>query len=212
METVKRFTWEVIPTRTPLFKKKCSKCKNSNLYYNSNKFRLNSQKRNIDVWLIYKCVKCDNTCNITILSRTKPELIDKELYRNFSMNDEETAWRYAFDPQIISKNNMELDYSNVEYDIIHENISLKDILYMKEDLIEFEIKARFNLDLKLTVVIRKCFDISSNQLEKMISAGIITILPLCSIKKCRIKNGIRITIHKRKLKDFLDGNSLLQDK
>ena len=57
---------------------------------------MNAQKKNIDVWLIYRCVKCDNTCNMTLLSRTKPDLIDKKLFHSFSMNDREVAWQYAF--------------------------------------------------------------------------------------------------------------------
>ncbi|WP_165026237.1 DUF1062 domain-containing protein [Dysgonomonas sp. ZJ279] len=203
-KTVSQFTWEIIPTSTPLFKRKCSKCKSSNLYYSSDKFRLNSQKRSIDVWLIYKCVKCDNTCNITILSRTRPELIDRELYRKFSDNDEETAWIYAFDAETIRRNSMELDYSNIEYDIVREDVTLKDMIVMDVDLIEFEIKATFNLNLRLTHVIRKCFDISLNQLEKMLEAGVITVLPLGPVKKSKVKDGITVIIHREKLKKYLE--------
>lgn len=209
--TIKQFTWEIIPTSTPLFKRKCSKCRSSNLYYCSNKFRLNSQKKNIDVWLIYRCVKCDNTCNITILSRTRPELIDKELYQKFTTNDEDTAWKYAFDAETIRKNSMELDYSNIEYNIIHEDITLEDILKMDEDLIEFQIKVNFNLNLKLTSVIRECFDVSLNQLEKMLSAGVITVLPLVSVNKCRIKEGITVTVHHEKLKIYLSTEKSKED-
>ncbi|WP_165045923.1 DUF1062 domain-containing protein [Dysgonomonas sp. ZJ709] len=203
-KTVSQFTWEIIPTSTPLFKRKCSKCKSSNLYYSSDKFRLNSQKRSIDVWLIYKCVKCDNTCNITILSRTRPELIDRELYQKFSDNDEETAWIYAFDAETIRRNSMELDCSNIEYDIVREDIALEDMIVMDADLIEFEIKAAFNLDLRLTHVIRKCFDISLNQLEKMLEAGVITVLPLGPVKKSKVKDGITVIIHREKLKKHLE--------
>lgn len=202
--TIKQLTWEIIPTNTPLFKRKCSKCKSSNLYYCSDRFRLNSQKKNIDVWLIYKCVKCDDTCNITILSRTRPELIDKELFQKFSMNDEETAWQYAFDAETIRKNSMELDYTNIEYNIVYENITFEDILKMEEAIIEFEVKASLNLNLKLTTVIRKCFDLSLTQLEKMLSAGIITIQPPVPLKKCKIKDGIVVSIHKGKLKAYLE--------
>lgn len=209
--TIKRYTWEVIPTSTPLLKRKCSKCRSSNLYYCSNKFRLNSQKKSIDVWLIYRCIKCDNTCNMTILSRTKPELIDKELYQKFMMNDENTAWKYAFETETIQKNSMEPDYSNIEYDIIHEDITLEDILKMDKDLIEFEIKTNFNLNLKLTSVIRECLNISLNQLGKMLSAGVITISPLISVNKCRIKEGIIVTIHREKLKIYLSIENIKED-
>lgn len=155
------------------------------------------------MWLIYKCVKCDNTCNITILSRTRPELIDRELYRKFSDNDEETAWIYAFDAETIRRNSMELDYSNIEYDIVREDIALEDMIVMDADLIEFEIKAAFNLDLRLTHVIRKCFDVSLNQLEKMLEAGVITVLPLGPVKKSKVKDGITVIIHREKLKKHL---------
>lgn len=52
---------------------------------------MNAQKRNLDVWLIYRCAACDSTYNLTILSRTKPERIDKELFRKFLENDENLA-------------------------------------------------------------------------------------------------------------------------
>ncbi|MCD8268591.1 MAG: DUF1062 domain-containing protein [Parabacteroides sp.] len=41
---------------------------------------MNSQKRNLDVWLIYRCLECDSTYNLTILSRTKPKLIKKTCF------------------------------------------------------------------------------------------------------------------------------------
>lgn len=201
--TIRHFNWEVIPTDTPLFKRKCSKCKSSNLYYCSDKFRLNSQKKSIDVWLIYKCIKCDNTCNITILSRTRPELIDKELYQKFMMNDEDTAWKYAFDTETAKRNNLESDHCNIEYNIIHENTTLEDIVKMEEDIVVFEIRSNFNLDLKLTSLIRQCFNTSSNQLGKMLESGILTIHPLGSVKKAKVKDGIKVTVNRNKLYTYL---------
>lgn len=199
IETVKKLTWIITPTNTPLFKRKCSKCRSSNLYYCSDKFRLNSQKKHIDVWLIYRCVKCDDTCNITILSRTKPELIDKDLFQRFSQNDKDTAWQYSFDIDTIRKNKMELDYSNIDYDIECESVSLENIIAMKYDTIEFEVQTNFNIDLRLTSLIRRYFGLSANQLEKMLSAGSITVSFLGSVKKCKITNGLIVKIHRSKL-------------
>ena len=75
---------------------------------------MNAQKKNIDVWLIYRCVKCDNTCNITLLSRTKPDLIDKVLFHSFSMNDWKAAWKYAFSAELAGRNHLKTDYDSVE--------------------------------------------------------------------------------------------------
>lgn len=204
-KTVKHLIWEITPDSTPLFKKKCSKCRGSNLYYCSDKFRLNSQKKSIDVWLIYRCVKCDNTCNITILSRTRPELIDKDLYQRFMMNDEATARQYAFDRDTARRNSMELDHSDITYNITHGDITLEDIVKLEEDSVEFEIRSNLNLDFKLTSLIRQCFDLSSNQLEKMLEAGILTIHPSTPLKKSKVKDGITVTIHCDKLKAYLKG-------
>ncbi|WP_029906262.1 DUF1062 domain-containing protein [Prevotella sp. 10(H)] len=198
MGTTKHFVWTVIPAGTPLYKKKCTKCKSSDYYYSSDRFRMNSQKRTIDVWLIYKCQICDNTCNITILSRTKPELIDRELYRKFSMNDEETAWKYAFDMDIIRKNKMEADYDNIEFDIVGDNISLEDIANMEENFIEFEIRAAYHLNIKLLSVIRKGLNISSGRLKKMLEAGSIKV-PMDNIKKYKIGKGTSFTICRKNL-------------
>ena len=112
----KEYVWEIKAKNTPTLKRKCNHC-NSNRFYCSDKFRLNSQKKNIDIWLIYRCVECDSTYNLTILSRTKPEWIKKDLFLNFSGNDEATAWEYAFSAETTRKNNVELDYSSVRQNI-----------------------------------------------------------------------------------------------
>ncbi|MCC8147259.1 MAG: DUF1062 domain-containing protein, partial [Bacteroidales bacterium] len=117
----KEILWEVLPTEAPLYVKKCSKCKVSKHFYCSGKFRMNNQKKNSDVWLIYKCTECDNTFNITILSRVKPHLMDSSLYEKFINNDFDTALTYSLDREIINKNQIQIDYESVKYDIKDES-------------------------------------------------------------------------------------------
>ena len=157
METT--FTWEIKVKNTPLLIKKCSHCE-SDRFYCSDKFRMNAQKKNIDVWLIYRCVKCDNTCNITLLSRTKPDLIDKKLFHSFSMNDREVAWQYAFSAGMASKNKLQIDYDSVEYEVI-SNISFEDIMNMNNEIISIWIECDLELNLKLLSLIKRCFSLST---------------------------------------------------
>mgnify|MGYP000759654286 FL=1 len=152
METT--FTWEIKAKNSPLLIKKCSHC-DSDRFYCSDKFRMNAQKKNIDVWLIYRCVKCDNTCNITLLSRTKPDLIDKKLFHSFSMNDREVAWQYAFSAGMASKNKLQIDYDSAEYEVI-SNISFEDIMNMNNAIISILIECDFELNLKLLSLIKRC--------------------------------------------------------
>ena len=193
METT--ITWEVKVKNTPLLIKKCSHC-DSDRFYCSDKFRMNAQKKNIDVWLIYRCVKCDNTCNLTLLSRSKPDLIDKTLFHSFSMNDKDTAWKYAFSTEMERKNN--LDYGSVEYEVI-PNTSLEDLLNLSNEVIKIHIKCEFEFDLKLSSLIRRCFSLSANQVKRMFEDGIITITSNKPPQKHKVKDGDMILIQREGL-------------
>lgn len=195
METT--ITWEVKVKNTPLLIKKCSHC-DSDRFYCSDKFRMNAQKKNIDVWLIYRCVKCDNTYNLTLLSRSKPDLIDKTLFHSFSMNDKDTAWKYAFSTEMERKNNLRLDYGSVEYEII-PNTSLEDLLNLSNEVIKIHIKCEFEFDLKLSSLIRRRFSLSANQVKRMFEDGIITISGNKPPQKHKVKNEDMILIQREGL-------------
>lgn len=164
---------------------------------------MNAQKRNIDVWLIYRCVECDSTYNLTILSRTKPELIKKDLFEKFSGNDESLAWEYAFSPEIGRKNGVELDYSSVEYEILHDDISVNDILNTDYEVVAFKIQTHFEFGLKLSSVIRLCLGLSANLLNQMIEAEAIFTPEAYPLKKRKIKNGDIVLVNKEKLQNIL---------
>ena len=195
METT--ITWEVKVKNTPLLIKKCSHC-DSDRFYCSDKFRMNAQKKNIDVWLIYRCVKCDNTCNLTLLSRSKPDLIDKTLFHSFSMKDKDTAWKYAFSTEMERKSNLRLDYGSVEYEVI-PNTSLEDLQNLSNEVIKIHIKCEFEFDLKLSSLIRRCFSLSANQVKRMFEDGIITITSNKPPQKHKVKDGDMILIQKEGL-------------
>ena len=199
METT--FTWEIRVKNCPLLIKKCSHC-DSDRFYWRDKFRMNAQKKNIDVWLIYRCVKCDNTCNMTLLSRTKPDLIDKKLFHSFSMNDREVAWQYAFSAGVASRNNLQLDYDSVEYEVIN-TVSLEDILNMSSEIISIQVKCDFDLSLKLSSLIKRCLPLSSTRLKLLFEKGYISLLSGKTSSKCKVKNGDTILMDRKSLIDFL---------
>lgn len=196
METT--ITWEVKVKNTPLLIKKCSHC-DSDRFYCSDKFRMNAQKKNIDVWLIYRCVKCDNTCNLTLLSRSKPDLIDKTLFHSFSMNDKDAAWKYAFSTEMERKNNLRLDYGSVEYEV-GPDTSLEDLLNLSNEVIKIHIKCEFEFDLKLSSLIKRCFSLSANQVKRMFEDGIITISGNKPPQKHKVKDGDMILIQREELR------------
>lgn len=194
----KEYIWEIKIKNTPILKRKCNRC-SSDRFYCSGKFRMNSQKKNTDVWLIYRCMECDSTYNLTILSRTKSELIRKDLYLKFAENDEAVAWEYAFSAETVRKNSVELDYGSVEYEIQHEPVSIDDILSSDNEITTFKVRTPFDLGLKLSSVIRSCLELSANQLNQMIEAKAIYTPEDYSVKKHKVRNGDVVLISKDRL-------------
>lgn len=66
-------------------------------YRCSGKFRVNANGKRIDVWLIYRCVDCDNSWNFGIFERCNRRDIEPVLLRALESNDPELARRHAFD-------------------------------------------------------------------------------------------------------------------
>jgi len=147
-------------------------------------------------------VECDSTYNLTLLSRTKSELINKDLYLKFSANDKAAAWEYAFSHETGRKNSVELDYSSVEYEIQHEPVSIDDILNNNNEIIAFKIQTLFEFGLKLSSVIRYCLGLSANQLNQMIEAKAIFTPDDRPVKRHKVKNGDIVFINKEKLQNL----------
>lgn len=196
-----QYIWEVKIMNTPFLKRKCSHC-SSDRFYCSEKFRMNAQKKNIDIWLIYNCLKCGSSYNMTIFSRIKPENIDKNLFNKFSENCTKTAWDYAFSRETARKNNVELDFESVRYELEYEKISAEDILNGDHDIITFEIKYPFDFNLKFSSVIKKCLQLSTNKLNQLIKEEAIHIPQGPLQKKHKIKNKDIVQINRVRLKSM----------
>lgn len=199
METT--FTWEIRVKNTPLLIKKCSHC-DSDRFYCSEKFRMNAQKKNIDVWLIYRCVKCDNTCNLTLLSRSKPDLIDRSLFHRFSMNDKQTAWQYAFSAELERKNNLKLDYAGVEYEVVNA-LTLEEIVQLPDEVINIEIKCDLEFNLKLSSFIRRCFSLSANRVKRLFEQKAIVAAADKLPQKQKVRNKDVLQIYRKRLEEAL---------
>lgn len=192
--------WEVKAKNIPLLKRKCNRCDNDN-FYCSEKFRINAQKKNIDIWLIYNCVKCDSTYNLTILSRTKSESINKDLFNKFSENNLGLVWEYAFSQETARRNNVKLDFESVEYNIIYENFPIEDILNSNSENVTFKIKYPYDFKLRLSAIIRICLNLSAKQLKHLLEAKVFSVEVRHLKKKHKAKNQDVVQINTKQLKN-----------
>jgi hypothetical protein len=61
------------------------------------KFRTNAQKKRIDVWLIYRCLACDEVWNRPLFERVGIGDIAPDAFDAIARNDPTLALRHAFD-------------------------------------------------------------------------------------------------------------------
>ena len=97
MHETLRVTWRVTPLQPPLVRRHCSRCAGEMPFACSMKFRTNAQKKRIDIWLIYRCVACDEVWNLPIFERVGIGEIAPDAFDAIARNDPAFALRYAFD-------------------------------------------------------------------------------------------------------------------
>jgi len=165
-----KFFWKIIPKETPVVEKNCSRC-NHNEFICSEKFRINSNKKMSDVWLIYKCLYCESTWKMDILMRKNLSQIDYELFRQFQENNVDLAWHYAFDKSIAKNNNVRIN-GNIKLDVVDE---VGDYLQSDEKTISIIIKSKYELSISIKKILQYKLNISVNQLEKLHQEGVIVI-------------------------------------
>ncbi|MGG5207699.1 DUF1062 domain-containing protein [Chryseobacterium sp. MIQD13] len=195
------YIWEVKAKNSPLLKKKCSHC-DSNRFQCSDKFRLNAQKKNIDIWLIYRCIECSNRYNMTLFSRIRTESINKDLFKKMSENNTETAWQYAFSQEIRRKNNVEADLESVEYDIVYDEVPIKELLSLNDEMLTFKVEYPFDFNLRMSAVIRICLNLSLSKLNQLIETDSVFLNAKPLQKKHKIKDGDVVQINRQSLIAF----------
>ena len=89
--------WAITPEIAPRPLINCNRCGTVKAYRSSEKFRVNANGKRIDVWLIYRCIDCDNSWNFGILERCNRRDIEPALLQALEGNDPALARRHAFD-------------------------------------------------------------------------------------------------------------------
>ncbi len=97
MHETLRVTWRVTPLQPPLVRRHCSRCAGEMPFACSMKFRINAQKKRIDVWLIYRCIACADVWNLPIFERVGVGEIAPDAFDAIARNDPAFALRHAFD-------------------------------------------------------------------------------------------------------------------
>jgi hypothetical protein len=76
------------------------------------KFRTNAQKKRLDVWLIYRCSRCDETWNLPIHERVAVGGVASDEFQVIARNDPALARQYAFDRARLARHGVRMEESD----------------------------------------------------------------------------------------------------
>lgn len=178
---MKRVVWEVqYLSVLPVFRY-CKKCREKREFICSGQFRINAQRKSLDIWLIYKCSCCDTTWNATLYSRISPQSLRPEMLEAFHKNDETLAEQFAMNTDLLQKNGAEIGCPL--YAINGESFPLNEPAIL-------DIKSKYYSAIKVSSIVREKLHLSQRDYSKLINDGKIKSIPEVDLQKCKLKNGI----------------------
>jgi hypothetical protein len=191
MSYLKKYQWELVPENLPIVKRNCPKCNQKSQYINSEKFRVNANKNNIDIWLIYQCEKCKSTWNMTIYERIKPNDINKYEYEKFLSNDRELAREYAFNLSFYNKNKAEVILEGVSYKLIQRKL---EAYYINENELVIEIICRYPVEMRVDKLLSDELGLSRSKIKDMHRKGVIFIDDDKNSLNIKVRDGMEIHV------------------
>lgn len=111
--------WQVCPASPPPILRHCRRCGPSH-FLSTGKFRVNAQKKTLDVWLIWQCESCGQTWNMEIFSRVARQALPPAQLRAYTENQQALAFRCAFDPALHRKNGTQPCWEAVAFTVAGE--------------------------------------------------------------------------------------------
>jgi hypothetical protein len=93
-----RVTWRVVSSnRSIRCRRYCSRCGGAAIFTSSGRFRVNTNGKRVDAWLVYTCDGCGRSWNLEILERAPVRTLAPATYQQLLQNDGGLARRYALD-------------------------------------------------------------------------------------------------------------------
>ena len=103
-----RKKWIITHEKLPAVLRRCSKCGRKTEFENSGKFRVNANGGLLDVWMIYRCSRCETTWNLAVYERTEVSSLDENEYRGFMENRSSLAEKYGSRKKLFAEKKAEL--------------------------------------------------------------------------------------------------------
>lgn len=175
MSYLKKIEYTIIPEESFEILRNCSGCGCKTTFRNTNCFRVNANGNKIDVWLIYQCIKCKHTYNLTVYERCRPESILKEEYEGYLRNSSKLSLKYGTNSQFFARNRVEVDWSNIKYRINRQKgipVGAEQFFYEGDLLVVYNSHA---LKIRTDKVVSEILNLTRSGVKMLEKSGIIIV-------------------------------------
>ncbi|MBA3097519.1 DUF1062 domain-containing protein [Salmonella enterica] len=178
-----KVTWTVTPVGDQRIAKRCPSCNIKRDFTPSGAFRVNSQKKVLDVWSIYKCTHCDYTWNISLFSRLHVSKIDRQLYHRLMTNDASTVQHFACDIATLKRNNAEL--SGRPDFTVQERWQLSITAHQR---VRVSVRISRTFQVSLLSILKQQLMLSAGEIQRRVEAGQISGVTMKMLKSRKLKS------------------------
>ncbi|HBT4696291.1 TPA: DUF1062 domain-containing protein [Klebsiella pneumoniae] len=162
--------------------KRCPACNVKRDFAPSGAIRVNSQKKLLDIWSIYKCTHCDYTWNIALFSRLHVSKINRELLQRLLQNDAAMVHYYAADLATLKRNRAE---PSGQPDFrIHEQWSVT-LKACQRITVRVRVSQPFRIS--LLSILKKQLKLSTAEIRWLVATEHIEGIPLKQLKTKKLK-------------------------
>lgn len=174
MSYLRKISFSIIPEHSFNIIRNCSGCGCKAVFHNTNRFRVNANGNKLDVWLIYQCIKCKHTSNLTVYKRQSPESLLQQEYEKFLSNSQDLAFKYGTNSQFFAQNSSEVDWANIKYTIKCQTIpEEKDCAFQNGDLIV--INNSYMIKIRTDKIVSEILNLSRSRLKALEKLGIVKV-------------------------------------
>jgi hypothetical protein len=159
--------WLVRQTDFPTIRRRCRTCPSTE-YRTRGRFRVNANRKLLDVWLLALCVHCGETVKLTVLERVPVRSIEPTMLGGFHNNAPALAAKLLADPQLAHRNDVVLDWTDAW------TIETSPVELPKADILDVSVHFVQRIPIKLTTLIATGLELSRAEVAKRISAGRIS--------------------------------------
>lgn len=179
-----KVTWSVAPVGCQRIAKRCPSCCVKREFIPSGTIRVNSQKKLLDIWSIYKCTHCDYTWNISLFSRLHVSKIDRQLHHRLMTNDAATVQHFAYDIATLKRNNAEL--SGRPDFCVQERWSVS---IFPRRWVRVSVRISRSFQVSLLSILRQQLTLSAAEIKRRVDAGQISGVTMKMLKSRKLSAG-----------------------